>query len=319
MNPVKISFIEPMYALGVRSLPEGPDWLYEVKLDGYRCLAGKDARGVSLWSRRANPLTLQFPAIAKACELLPTGTLVDGERVAMDSKGQVSFNTLQRHRSEASAIRFYVFDLLILRGRSMLHKPLLKRRDDLTDLLAPVGKKSSAVDLSQTVTASANDMIRAISELRLEGIIAKHQDSIYEPGKRSGAWVKYKVNKGQEFVVGGYTPGNPFDAIIVGYYQGDDLLYAGKVRAGFVPHVRREVMVRMKPLETDVCPFANLPEKKRRTQWALTAEEMKNCVWLKPELVVQIEFTEWTPDDHLRHAAFVGIREDKRARDVARE
>ena len=132
----KIQFIEPMYALGVRNLPEGPDWLYEIKLDGYRCLAGKDASGVSLWSRRGNALTLQFPAIAKACELLPTGTLVDGEIVAMDSEGQVSFNMLQRHRSEASAIRFYVFDLLILRGRSMLHEPLLKRRDALTDLLA---------------------------------------------------------------------------------------------------------------------------------------------------------------------------------------
>jgi len=315
----KIQFIEPMYALGVRNLPEGPDWLYEIKLDGYRCLAGKDASGVSLWSRRANALTLQFSAIAKACELLPSGTLIDGEIVAMDSKGQVSFNTLQRHRSEASAIRFYVFDLLNLRGRSMLHKPLWKRRDLLSDLLEPVHKKSSAVDLSQTVTASAQDMIRAITELGLEGIIAKRQDSFYEPGKRSGAWVKYKVNQGQELVVGGYTPGNPFDAIIVGYYEDDNLLYAGKVRAGFVHHVRREVMARMKPLATDVCPFANLPEKKRRTQWALTAEEMKHCVWLKPELVVQIEFTEWTPDDHLRQAAFAGLRMDKKARDVERE
>ena len=217
-----------MYALGVRHLPDGPDWLYEIKLDGYRCLAGKDAAGVSLWSRRANALTLQFPAIAKACELLPTGTLVDGEIVAMDSNGQVSFNTLQRHPSEASAIRFYVFDLLSLRGRSMLHEPLLKRREALSDLLRPVRKKPSAIDLSQTVIAPANEMIRAVTELGLEGIIAKHQDSIYKPGKRSGAWVKYKVNQGQELVVGGYTSGNPFDAIIVGYYKGDNLLYAGK-------------------------------------------------------------------------------------------
>ena len=102
--------------------------------------------------------------------------------------------------------------------------------------------------------------------------------------------------------------------MIVGY----NLFYAGKVRAGFVPHVRREVMARMKPLETDVCPFANLPEK-RRTQWAITAAEMKDCVWLKPELVVQIEFTEWTADDHLRHAAFAGISKDKKAQDVVRE
>ena len=201
----------------------------------------------------------------------------------------------------------------------MLHEPLLKRCEALSDLLEAVRKKPSPIDLSQTVTASANDMIRAITDLGLEGIIAKQRDSLYEPGKRSGAWVKFKVNKGQELVVGGYTPGNPFDAIIVGYYNGRNLLYAGKVRAGFVHHVRREVMGRMESLETEVCPFANLPEKKRRTKWALTAEEMKNCVWLEPELVVQIEFTEWTPDDHLRHAAFVGLRKDKKARDVVRE
>ena len=162
-------------------------------------------------------------------------------------------------------------------------------------------------------------MIRAITGLGLEDIVAKRQDSLYESGKRGESRVKYKINKGQDFVVGGYTPGNPFDAVIVGYYDGDKLLYAGKVSAGFVPHVRREVISRMKPLETYVCPFANLPEKNRRTQWALTREEMKNCIWLKPELVVQIEFTEWTPDDHLRHAAFAGIRQDKNARDVMRE
>ena len=99
-------------------------------------------------------------------------------------------------------------------------------------------------------------------ELGLEGIISKRQDSLYESGKRGGAWVKYKVNKGQEFVIGGYTPGNPFDAIIVGYFKGDKLLYAGKVRAGFVHPERRKVMARVKPLQTDVSPFANLPEKR---------------------------------------------------------
>jgi ATP-dependent DNA ligase len=113
-----------------------------------------------------------------------------------------------------------------------------------------------------------------------EGIVAKRKDSVYESGKRTGAWVKYRVNRGQEFVIGGYTPGNPFDALIVGYYEGDRLLYAAKVRNGFVPKVRREVASRFKGLEIDTCPFANLPERKR-TQWALTKEEMKNCVWRK--------------------------------------
>ena len=156
-----------MYPLGVHGLPEGPDRLYEIKLDGYRCLAGKDASGVSLWSRRGNDFTSQFPAIAKACESLPSGTLLDGEIVATDSDGRVSFNMLQHHRSKASAIRFYVFDLLIHSGRNMLHEPLLKRRDTFTDLLRPVRKNSPVIELSQTVAVPASEMIRAITSYGL--------------------------------------------------------------------------------------------------------------------------------------------------------
>jgi bifunctional non-homologous end joining protein LigD len=162
------------------------------------------------------------------------------------------------------------------------------------------------------------ELIRAAKRLGFEGIIAKRTDSLYEPGKRSGAWVKYKINQGQEFVIGGYTPGHPFDAVIVGYYRDGQLIYAAKVRNGFVPRIRREVAKRLKALETEVCPFANLPEKKR-TAWALTKEEMKKCVWVRPELVAQIEFTEWTPDGHLRLATFTGLREDKTSQEVVRE
>jgi ATP-dependent DNA ligase len=172
--------------------------------------------------------------------------------------------------------------------------------------------------LSEVFKADPADLIAAAKDLGFEGIVAKRKDLLYESGKRTGAWVKYKVNRGQEFVIGGYTPGNPFDALIVGYYDGDRLLYAAKVRNGFVPQLRRAVATNFKGLQIDTCPFANLPEKKG-TQWALTKEEMKNCVWLKPELVAQIEFTEWTPDGHLRHSKFVGLREDKAAREVVRE
>ena len=140
----------------------------------------------------------------------------------------------------------------------------------------------------------------------------------HEPGKRAGAWLKYRINRGQEFVIGGYTPDHPFDALIVGYYKDSDLYYVGKVRNGFVPQVRREVYRKFKRLEIDACPFANLPEKKR-TMWALTKEEMKNCRWLRPELVAQIEFAEWTPDGHLRHSKFIGLREDKDPWAVRRE
>jgi ATP-dependent DNA ligase len=122
---------------------------------------------------------------------------------------------------------------------------------------------------------------------------------------------EYKLNQYQEFVIGGYTPGNPFDALIVG-------VFVAKVRNGFVPHVRREVFKSFKGLETATCPFDNLPEK-RRTMWALTAEEMKSCRWLKPQLVVQIEFTEWTPHGHLRHSTFIALRDDKKPRKIVRE
>jgi DNA ligase D-like protein (predicted ligase) len=316
LPPAKVRFIEPMYARLVQSLPQGEEWLYEVKFDGYRCLAGRNTEGVTLWSRRENLFTSQFPHIAKACEQLPPDTLVDGEIVAIDDNGRVSFNLLQHHRSKAQALVFYAFDVLIYRGRSVLDVPLYFRRELVHKLFED--SKANPIGLSEIIEAAPKDLIRVVKEFGFEGIVAKRKDSLYESGKRTGAWVKYKVNRGQEFAIGGYTPGNPIDAIIVGYYDGAKLLYAAKVRNGFVPQVRREVAAKLKVLETDSCPFANLPERKR-TQWALTKEEMKNCVWLKPKLVAQIEFTEWTPDGHLRHSKFVGLREDKDARDVLRE
>src|SRR5215467_15711291 len=119
-------------------------------------------------------------------------------------------------------------------------------------------------------------LIRVAKEVGFEGIVAKRKDSVYEPGKRSGAWLKYRINRGQEFVIGGYVPDNPFDSIIVGYYQDGKLLYVAKIRNGFVPNTRREVAAKLKGLQIGTCPSANLPERKR-TQWALTREEMKNC------------------------------------------
>jgi bifunctional non-homologous end joining protein LigD len=315
LSAAKIRFIEPMYARLVNQLPEGSEWLYEVKFDGYRCLAGRDSKKVTLWSRRANLFTDQFPNIAQASQRLPPGTLVDGEIVALDANGRISFNLLQRHRSKAQALLFYVFDVLAYRGRTLMQESLERRRQVLAEAIKG---KAAPIALSESLDASTDELVRVAKEFGFEGIVAKRKDSVYESGKRTGAWVKYRVNRGQEFVIGGYTPDNPFDALIVGYYAGERLLYAAKVRNGFVPLVRREVASRFKGLEIDTCPFANLPERKR-TQWALTKEEMKNCIWLKPVLVAQIEFTEWTPDGHLRHSRFVGLREDKEAREVVRE
>ena len=241
-----------MYALPVQNLPKGNEWLYEVKFDGYRCLAGRDASGVTLWSRRGNLFTKQFPHIAHACERLPPNTLVDGEIVALDESGRVSFNLLQHHRSKAQALVFYAFDVLIYRGRSVLTVPLYFRREVLRRIFED--SNAAPIGLSENIEAAPTDLMRVVKEFGFEGIVAKRKDSFYESGKRSGAWVKYKVNRGQEFVIGGYTPGNPFDALIVGYYEGERLLYAAKVRNGFVPLVRREVASKFKGLEIDDLP-----------------------------------------------------------------
>ena len=312
----KVKFIEPMLAKSVTELPKDRHtWVYEVKVDGYRCLVGKDHSAVKLWSRRGNLFNQDFPGLARACAALPADTLVDGEVIALDQQGRMSFNLLQHRRSQASAIRFYAFDLLVYKGHSTINLEISERHDLLAQALANVDGDVQLMQRFETVPA---ELIRAAKRLGFEGIIAKRRDSLYEPGKRSGAWVKYKINQGQEFVIGGYTPGHPFDAVIVGYYRDGQLIYAAKVRNGFVPRIRREVAKRLKALETEVCPFANLPEKKR-TAWALTKEEMKKCVWIRPELVAQIEFTEWTPDGHLRLATFTGLREDKTAQEVVRE
>jgi ATP-dependent DNA ligase len=164
-------------------------------------------------------------------------------------------------------------------------------------------------------------MLDAGKQQGLEGIVAKRLDSLYESGNWTGAWVKMRVNQGQEFVIGGYTPGaNGIEAIIVGYYNGDDLIYVARTRNGFVTASRRSVFQKLRGLKTEECPFTNLPET-RKSRWgeAMTAEKMKECILVRPELVAQIEFLEWTDADHLRHSKFIGLREDKDASQVVKE
>jgi ATP-dependent DNA ligase len=200
--------------------------------------------------------TARFPEIARACENLPLNTLIDGEVVAIDQESRISFNALQHSRPNTH-LQFYAFDVLIHRGRNVLHLPLEDRRKLLADSLVKV-----AYPVLRTVPfdAKPSELIRAAKKIELEGIIAKRKGSVYESGRRSGASVKYKINRSQEFVIGGYTPGNPFDALIIGYYEGAELKFAAKVRNGFVPHLRREVFQRLKSLTTTKCPFVNLPE-----------------------------------------------------------
>jgi bifunctional non-homologous end joining protein LigD len=316
LSPAKLQFVEPMYARLIQKLPEGQDWQYEIKFDGYRCLAGRNDRGAMLWSRRENLFNHQFPEIALACERLKPDTLLDGEIVAIDKNGRVSFNLLQNHRSRAIAIQYYVFDMITCEGKSLLRVPLAARREMLAETLKEFGS-DTPLRFSEAIAAPPERLIAVAKEMGFEGVVAKRKDSCYEFGKRSGA-VKFKIHKSQPLVVGGYTPGNPFDALIVGYYRDGELVFAGKVRNGFVPRLRAEVAQKLMGSEIHACPFANLPERKR-TPWALTREEMKNCVWVNPALVAEIEFLEWTVEDQLRQSRFVALREDKNAADILRK
>jgi DNA ligase D-like protein (predicted ligase) len=318
VSPRAASFIEPMECLAVPKLHDGPQWVYEIKLDGYRALGIRSDRGVRLLSRRNNSFNRQYPLIVEALGELPEETVVDGEIVALDPSGLPNFNLLQNYRSEASRIHFFIFDLLVYKGRDLTRVPLIERRELLGSLLK---FNSGRIRIANFLEASAADMLHAIRQQGLEGIIGKRRDSFYEPGKRSGAWIKYRVHRGQELVIAGYIPGSHgLDSIIVGYYKGADLIYVARMRNGFVPASRRQVFARLRSLEVPGCLFVNLPEK-HRSRWGegLTAADMKKCVWLRPELVAQIEFLEWTESDHLRHSKFVGLREDKDPKTVVKE
>ena len=171
------------------------------------------------------------------------------------------------------------------------------------------------------LNASLGDLITAVRAQGLEGLVAKRLESRYEPGKRSGAWQKMRLNQGQEFVIGGYTPSpKNFDALIFGYYEGPDFRYAARTRNGFSPASREQLFRKFRRLEISDCPFVNLPEA-HPGRWGegLTAEKMRECRWLRPQLIANFEFVEWTPDGHLRHSKFVGLRDDKDPRKVRRE
>jgi bifunctional non-homologous end joining protein LigD len=307
-----------MTARLVDALPEGDDWVYEIKFDGYRALLLKDGDHVQIRSRNNKDLTATYRAVRGAAQRLKaTRAVLDGELVAVDAQGRPSFQALQ-HRSAhpGFTVVFYAFDLIHLEGEDLTRLPLIERKARLPKVLA-----GSGILFSESLQGPAAQVTDAVRRLGLEGVIAKRKSSRYLPGVRTESWLKLKLDKQQEFVVGGYRPGpHGVDALLVGHYEGKQLKFAGKVRAGFTPHVRRDVVEALKPLHAGRCPFVDLPNSKA-SHWGggVTAEQMAEMQWLKPKLVAQIRFVEWTADGHLRHAAFLGLRADKAAPSVRRE
>jgi bifunctional non-homologous end joining protein LigD len=307
-----------MAARLVDRLPEGDDWIYELKFDGYRALLLKNGERVQIRSRNDKDLTQIYGSLARAAaQLRAKQAIVDGEIVAVDATGRPSFQALQ-HRSAhpGYTIAFYAFDLLHLDGMDLTKTPLEARREKLAAVL-----DESGILQSIELPGTPQHVIEAVTRLGLEGIVAKRRSSRYTPGERNSDWLKLKLDRQQELVIGGYRAGpHGVDALLVGYYEGRQLRFAGKVRAGFTPHLRREVHAQLKPIGTDHCPFADLPSGKA-SHWGggVTAEQMDEMCWVKPKLVAQIRFVEWTADGHLRHAAFLGLRHDKRVTQVRRE
>ena len=316
-------FLEPMKALLVESLPKGQEWLYEIKFDGVRALAVKNGKSVLLISRSCKDLGGKYSDVVKAVKNLDVKQAVfDGEIVAVDEQGRSAFQLLQSYQTSAAKppLFYYVFDLLHLNGRDLTSVPLWQRKTIAQSL---IDEANPSVRFSNSIQAGSARLIKAMQARGLEGLIAKKRESRYEPGRRSGAWVKFKWTNEQEFVIGGYTKPkgarSHFGAILVGFYERDKLRFAAKVGTGFNEATLHLLYEKFQKLEQPECPFINLPERGSGLISGLGPAEMRRCTWIRPELVCQVRFAEWTRDHHLRQPAYLGLREDKHPREVVRE
>ena len=297
---LKADFVDPMKAKLVDHPPAG-DWLFELKWDGYRAIGIREGDAAILLSRNNKDLTGKFPEIASALRALKSRrAIVDGEIVALDSKGRSSFQLLQDYQmhERRPPLAYYIFDLLSLDGHDLTGLPLAERKERLSTVLegAP-----DPLRVSPPLDGAYEDLLAQVRKHGLEGLIGKLAGSKYEPARRSGAWIKIKVLNEQEFVIGGYSPPGGsrkyFGSLLVGYYEGKKLLFASKVGTGYSQAVLRDLYERMTPLHLDACPFSNLPSK-RSGRWGqgITRAEMSKCTWIEPRLVCQVRFTEWTRD-----------------------
>jgi bifunctional non-homologous end joining protein LigD len=320
----KPRFVEPMKARLVDAPPTHGDWLYELKFDGIRAIAVKDAAKVLLISRNGNKLDTRFPEIRDAVKDLPVETcVIDGEAVALDDEGRSSFQLLQALEMEGrkAPLRFYVFDLLQLNGRSLLGLPVEERKQVLAKVCEGVG---DPIRYSGEITGDTKTLLAEVKRRGLEGLIGKQRGSKYEAGRRTGEWIKLKSLNEQEFVIGGYTPPagsrKHFGAILVGYYENGKLKFAGKVGSGFTEKSLSMLSKKFRAEERNDCPFVDLPSKQGGA-WVqgITPSMMKKVHWVNPKSVAQIKFAEWTRDGKLRQPVFLGLREDKDPREVVRE
>jgi bifunctional non-homologous end joining protein LigD len=313
-------FVEPMKAQLVDSFRPG-DWIYEIKFDGYRALALRGGSETRVLSRNQKDLGKKFTKIRDSIAALDVqDAIIDGEIVALDDKGRPSFQLLQGF--DMGLVRppiiFYAFDLLRLNGQDLRSWPIEERKAKLAALLK---RPPADIRYSASFTQNIDELLSRVRELSLEGLIGKRAGSKYD-SKRSGAWIKIKLYQQGSFVIGGYTqPGGErkhMGALLVGVYQDGKLKFAGRVGTGFSEKLLKALSVELNKIPVKACPFFNLPATGRGLDPGLTVAEMKRCIWVKPSMVCEVKFTEWTRDDRLRQPVFLGIREDKNANEVVR-
>ena len=301
-GPPRPRFIEPMECSRVATLPDGGEWHYEVKQDGYRIVSVISDATVVLHSFSGLNYTERFPGIAFALHATKLrGAVLDGEIVALDKSGRANFQELQNFRHTKLPIVYYIFDILHLSGRDLMDLPQEERRAELER----VGKSFRApLLINPSFDTDRDTFVAHVKKLGLEGVVAKRRSAPYLSGKISDSWQKQRFGREDEFVIGGYIPGGQnFSELIIGQYEGSQLMFVNRLITGFTPHSRAEVFDAIQGLRTPACPFANLPEPKR-SKHALTAERMRECIWVKPERECEVEFVEWTSGNHLRHPKF---------------
>jgi bifunctional non-homologous end joining protein LigD len=304
---------KPMLATLAKEVPTGKEWLYEVKWDGYRAICDLHGGDATLTSRNGNDLTQRFPTVAKALErgLKTPDCVLDGEVCALDEDGRATFSAMQQGKPGTTYI-YVAFDVLEVDGEALIDLPLTERQERLAGLL---DRRNRAVQLSEPFDDGLA-LYEAAKQQGFEGIMAKKRDSRYQPGRRTADWLKIKTHGRQEFVIAGYTRGQGrrsgrFGSLILGYYKGDELVYAGNVGTGFTDAEIDELLAKLKPLERKDPPFDEVPKMPKVRKDAV--------VWVEPKLVAEVEFVEWTHDGRLRAPSYQGLREDKPADDVERE
>jgi bifunctional non-homologous end joining protein LigD len=311
-----MEFISPQLALLVDAVPAGDEWLHEQKFDGYRIEAVRSRAGVRLYTRRGNDWTDTFPTIAEAvAEVSAKPFVLDGEVAVLRADGVTDFQGLQQAlKTRSPNLVYFVFDLLEEGDKDLRGEPLLARKARLEKLLEKLLAKASPVlRFSEHVVGHGEQLFAEACKRGLEGIICKRANAPYTSG-RGKSWVKVKCRRRQELVVGGFTEPEGsrtgLGALLVGYYDGKDLRYAGKVGTGFNMKSLGDLFGELAPLERATSAFTPAPPR---------AQTGPRAHWVEPRLVVEVQFGEWTQDGRLRHPSFQGVRRDKRPKDVVRE